>query len=131
MVARKLLAILRLPLQFPVGKTRLFPLDHPEIVPVAVIVVATKLCFPFAADHHPLLGQDNNSIPLLDWTQWMDGIGTPMEDRKQAEKEPNFDGMTPGRVVAMTDEELDAYFAHISSLVDKKSKIPGLSSRQS
>lgn len=119
---------MQFPLQFAVNKTKMFPLDHPEIVPVALIIVATKLCFPFVDDHPASLGQGLNDGARLNWEQWIDGIANPIRDQKQSEKRLNYDEMTPDRIVSMTDEELDAYFAHVASLVDKTSPNPKSSS---
>ncbi len=78
-VARKMFTVLQLPLQFPLHKSRIFPLDHPEIVLVALLIVATKLCFPFADDQDSLL-KGVNGISRLSWSQWVECIGVPMKE---------------------------------------------------
>lgn len=116
---------MQLSLQFPLNKSRIRLIDHPEIVPVALIVVATKLCFPFSNDYPSILGQGTGSRLSLNWEEWTRAVSKPIEDGKQAEKLPSFDDLTPDRLATMTDEQLDAFYAHVSSLVDKPSKHSG------
>lgn len=49
-------------------------------------------------------------------------MAKPVEEEKLSEQKLNLDEVTPDQIVSMTDEELDAYFSHLSTLVDKKSK---------
>ena len=130
--AQALSAALECSLQFPTSKSRIFPIDHPEIILVSLIIVATKLLFPLQDNQLSSLDFGGVSAPLkIDWKTW-----AKIEEHSESSvslsgSTSNFQDMSAEKVVAMTEEELDGYFSHISSLIDKKSKHrhPGLSRR--
>lgn len=107
--------------QFPVQKSRIFPSDHPEIQLVSLLVIATKMCFPFKGGPVPLPDLDMGSMPKLDWQRW--GEVLPKEPREQKSK-VDYKELTADRIVSMSEVELDKYFKHLSVFIDKKSKSP-------
>ncbi|PTB42778.1 hypothetical protein M441DRAFT_162493 [Trichoderma asperellum CBS 433.97] len=125
-VARKLASILGYQFQFPIERLSNTRLDYPEIRLVALLIVATKLSFPFSENtsisHTPNFG--SIEMPRLDWARWRRGKeGLPTQHDTKTGKY-DFNKVTPSQIVSMDDEELDAYFAHVSSLIDVTSDNP-------
>ncbi|KAM3557046.1 hypothetical protein MY1884_004739 [Beauveria asiatica] len=58
-------------------------------------------------------------LPSFDWNTWQSAKGQP-----EPEKAPTFDGVTPSDVANMTDDDLDAYYRHISSFLETKNTNP-------
>ena len=121
-VARKLSSVFGCTFQYPVLKPRIFLLDHPEILLAALLIVATKLCFPFHQTSHSLLDVDSGSVTRFDWSQWNLRIAGPFAESKASQEGPNYDHVKTEHVVAMTDDELDAYLSHVASFVDNPSE---------
>ncbi|KAF6522759.1 hypothetical protein HZS61_014287 [Fusarium oxysporum f. sp. conglutinans] len=95
--------------------------DYPEILLMSAIVVAAKLCFPLG-QHAPFLRAAGREQSIgFDWTTWYKGVQELIEASQTSEKEPSFDQVTADKVTSMTTEELDQYFAHIASTIDRKS----------
>lgn len=106
----------------PVHKSRVFILDYPEILLVAVTTVAAKLCFPL--NRYQSLLQDT-SIGLhsgFGWNKWCQGMDELHEEPPSAANELDLDKVTADQVARMTSKELDAYFSHVASSIDKRSK---------
>jgi hypothetical protein len=59
----------------------------------------------------------------FNWTKWHKGIQELIDASKAPGKEPSFDEVTTDQVASMTTEELDRYFAHIASTIDRKSEL--------
>lgn len=97
--------------------TRVYPLHNPEIRLIALLIVATKLCFPFNGGSPLTVSEDGLTLPSFDWSSWQSAKGQPVE-----EKGRTFEGVTPNDVANMTDDDLDAYFRHIASFLEKKSE---------
>lgn len=124
-VTRKLASILGYQFHFPTGKSSNPRLDYPEIRLMALLIVATKLYFPLPSDSSASYLQIAGSleIPTLDWATWRQGKSNlPTQHEKETTKF-DFDKVTPSQVVSMADDELDAYFAHVSSLIDSNSEL--------
>ncbi|EHK20258.1 uncharacterized protein TRIVIDRAFT_48665 [Trichoderma virens Gv29-8] len=122
--ARKLASILGQQFHFPIEKFTNPRLDYPEIRLMALLIVATKLYFPLS-DHTSISRLQNASslqMPTLDWERWRQGRGNLPTQRDIKTTKFDFDKVTPSQVVSMEDDELDAYFAHVSSLIDTTSK---------
>ncbi|KAH6607866.1 eukaryotic translation initiation factor 5a [Trichoderma cornu-damae] len=119
-VARKLASVLGYQFHFPTEKSSNPRLDYPEIRLMALLVVATKLCFPFPDDNLGAQIQNASCLraPTFDWERWRQGKGDLPTQRDARASNFNFDKVTPSQVVSMADDELDAYFAHVSSLID-------------
>ncbi|KAL7933808.1 hypothetical protein V8C35DRAFT_303959 [Trichoderma chlorosporum] len=125
-VARKLASILGYQFHFPTEKLSNPRLDFPEIRLMALLIVATKLCFPLSEDVSISGLQNANSLqmPTLDWERWRQGRRSLPTQRETNSTKFDFDKVTPSQVVSMDDDELDAYFAHVSSLIDTTSENP-------
>lgn len=91
---------------------------------MALLIVATKLYFPFP--ENTSISQLQNASPLqmptLDWDRWQRGKSNLPTQHDTKTSKFDFDKVTPSQVVSMPDDELDAYFAHVSSLIDTTSK---------
>ncbi|PNP47230.1 hypothetical protein TGAMA5MH_01045 [Trichoderma gamsii] len=125
-MARKLASILGYQFQFPIERLSNTRLDYPEIRLIALLIVATKLSFPFSEDTS--ISQpanfDSVEMPKLDWERWRQGKhGLPTQQETKTGRY-DFNKVTPSQIVSMDDEELDAYFAHVSSLIDVTSDNP-------
>ncbi|KAL9572734.1 hypothetical protein ACKAV7_003133 [Fusarium commune] len=118
--ARSILSVMKFSFQLPIELSRRFHIDYPEILLMSAIVVAAKLCFPLG-QHAPFLRAAGREQSIgFDWTTWYKGIQELIEASQTPEKEPSFDQVTADQVTSMTAEELDQYFAHITSTIDRK-----------
>ncbi|KAI5466577.1 ubiquitin family-domain-containing protein [Mariannaea sp. PMI_226] len=120
---RVIISVLGVTFQLPIDKSRTFILDYPEVLIVAVMIVSAKLCYPFGS-HDPLFDVFGADQGLrFDWGKWREVVAE-LHDPKDALNESTFDKMTAGRVTSMSSGELDKYFAHIASLINKKNENP-------
>jgi RNA polymerase I-specific transcription initiation factor RRN7 len=120
--ARSILSVMKFSFQLPIEQSRRFHIDYPEILLMSSIVVAAKLCFPLG-QHAPFLHAASTEQSIrFDWTTWHKGIQELLEASQTLEKEPSFDQVTVDQVASMTTKELDQYFAHIASTIDRKSE---------
>ncbi|KAI3587748.1 ubiquitin family-domain-containing protein [Fusarium oxysporum f. sp. albedinis] len=118
--ARSILSVMKFSFQLPIEQSRRFHIDYPEILLMSAIVVAAKLCFPLG-QHAPFLRAAGREQSIgFDWTTWYKGVQELIEASQTSEKEPSFDQVTADKVTSMTTEELDRYFAHIASTIDRK-----------
>ncbi|KAL5602048.1 hypothetical protein FOBRF1_009581 [Fusarium oxysporum] len=118
--ARSILSVMKFSFQLPIEQSRRFHIDYPEILLMSAIVVAAKLCFPLG-QHAPFLRAAGREQSIgFDWTTWYKGVQELIEASQTSEKEPSFDQVTADQVTSMTTEELDQYFAHIASTIDRK-----------
>ncbi|KAH7242477.1 ubiquitin family-domain-containing protein [Fusarium tricinctum] len=118
--ARGILSMMKLSFHLPIEQSRRFYIDYPEILLISTVVVAAKLCFPLGR-HSPLLQVTNMEHNIrFNWTKWHKGIQELIDASKAPGKEPSFDEVTTDQVASMTTEELDRYFAHIASTIDRK-----------
>lgn len=118
--ARSIISVMKLGFQLPIHKSRLFILDYPEILLVSVAVVATKLSSPFGSSSPLLQGTGFEEGLRFNWDKWREAMAE-LDDPLASQGKPSFDKVTADQVISMTSEQLDKYFAHISSLIDKKS----------
>lgn len=125
-MARKLASIMGYQFQFPIERLSNTRLDYPEIRLIALLVVATKLSFPFSEDTS--ISQpatfDSLEMPKLDWERWRRGKQSLPTQQETKTGKYDFKKVTPSQIVSMDDGELDAYFAHVSSLIDVTSDNP-------
>ncbi|EXM02565.1 hypothetical protein NOF04DRAFT_22152 [Fusarium oxysporum II5] len=118
--ARSILSVMKFSFQLPIEQSRRFHIDYPEILLMSAIVVAAKLCFPLG-QHAPFLRAAGREQSIgFDWTTWYKGVQELIEASQTSEKKPSFDQVTADQVTSMTTEELDQYFAHIASTIDRK-----------
>ncbi|OAR01752.1 hypothetical protein LLEC1_06780 [Akanthomyces lecanii] len=116
---RRICDILGYRFHLPVQNTRVYPLHNPEIRLIALLIVATKLCFPFNGGSPLTVSDDGLTLPSFDWNTWQSAKG-----QSSPGKPRSFDGVTPSDVASMTDDDLDAYFRHIASFLEKKNTNP-------
>ncbi|RBA13933.1 hypothetical protein FPRO05_02725 [Fusarium proliferatum] len=91
-----------------------------EILLMSAIVVAAKLCFPLG-QHAPFLRAAGTEQSIrFDWRTWFKGAQELIEASQTPGKEPIFNQVTADQVTSMATEELDQYFAHIASTIDRK-----------
>ncbi|KAI1066551.1 hypothetical protein LB507_011119 [Fusarium sp. FIESC RH6] len=118
--AKSILSVMQFSFQLPIEQSRRFYVDYPEILLVSTILVAAKLCFPLGR-HAPLLQvADTEQVIGFDWTKWKKGIQQLTDVSQVPEQEPSFDKVTVDEVTSMTVEELDQYFTHVMSTIDRK-----------
>ncbi|KAF5718111.1 hypothetical protein FMUND_5403 [Fusarium mundagurra] len=118
--ARSILSVMKFSFQLPIQQSRRFRIDYPEILLMSAIVVAAKLCFPLG-QHAPFLRAASTEQSIkFDWRTWFKGAQELIEAPQTPEKEPSLDQATADQVTSMTTEELDQYFAHIASTIDRK-----------
>ncbi|KAH6953296.1 hypothetical protein HG530_000018 [Fusarium avenaceum] len=118
--ARGVLSMMKFSFQLPIEQSRRFHVDYPEILLIAAVVVAAKLCFPLGR-HSPLLQVTSTEHNIrFNWTKWHKGVQDLIDASKAPGKEPSFDEVTTDQVASMTTEELDRYFAHIASTIDRR-----------
>ncbi|PHH62262.1 hypothetical protein CDD81_7322 [Ophiocordyceps australis] len=110
-VTKRLSTLLDCLWEYPIDKPRLQPLDSPEIQLIALVIVATKLCFPFKLGDQLIKG-----LPLLDWDCWKASLDESKQHKEAGGRQGRFDHVTPSQVVNMCDSDLDAYFQHIESM---------------
>ncbi|WXC56313.1 hypothetical protein SNK03_002243 [Fusarium graminearum] len=118
--AKSIVSVMRFSFQLPIEQSRRFHIDYPEILLISIVLVAAKLCFPLGR-HAPLL-QVAGAEPNIrfDWTKWQKSIHELIDPSQASGKDPNFEKITVDQVTSMTAEELNDYFAHIASTIDKK-----------
>ncbi|KAI1028419.1 hypothetical protein LB503_002314 [Fusarium chuoi] len=118
--ARSILSVMKFSFQLPIEQSRRFHIDYPEILLMSAIVVAAKLCFPLG-QHAPFLRAAGTEQSIrFDWKTWFKGAQELIEASQTPGKEPSFNQVTADQVTSMTTEELDQYFAHIASTIDRK-----------
>ncbi|KAF5664058.1 hypothetical protein FCIRC_10937 [Fusarium circinatum] len=118
--ARSILSVMKFSFQLPIEQSRRFHVDYPEILLMSAIVVAAKLCFPLG-QHAPFLRAAGTEQSIrFDWRTWSKGAQELIEASQTPVKEPSFDQVTADQVTSMSTEELDQYFAHIASTIDRK-----------
>ncbi|CCT73086.1 related to polymerase I core factor (CF) subunit [Fusarium fujikuroi IMI 58289] len=118
--ARSILSVMKFSFQLPIEQSRRFHIDYPEILLMSAIVVAAKLCFPLG-QHAPFLRAAGTEQSIrFDWRTWFKGAQELIEASQTPGKEPSFNQVTADQVTSMATEELDQYFAHIASTIDRK-----------
>lgn len=123
MTSRSIVKAMNISFSMPIKKSRVFTLDHPEILLMAITVVAAKLSFPFQSYRSLLHEVDTNHNQKFKWTKWRQYMKEHGDGLRLSDDEPNFDEITVDDVARMTPQELDAYFAHIASSIDKRSEL--------
>lgn len=65
-----------------------------------------------------IAANDGLVLPSFNWSIWQTAKGQAIGDTPRT-----FDNVTPREVASMTDDDLNGYFRHISSFLEKKSKL--------
>lgn len=124
LVTRGIISAMKLSFLIPTEKSRNFIIDQPEVLLIAVVVVATKLCFPLHGGSSPCLSIDRERDLRLDWKEWAGNMDELTNTPNEFMNKPTFDDITADRVTSMSLKELDTYFAHLASSIDKRSRLP-------
>lgn len=103
--AKNIVSLLRLDFSFPTRANT--PLNNPDTLLIASIVVATKLLYPF--DGIPRFASDPNdpSNMRLNWDKWAEIFQAQQNNRKNSRQ--NFEKMSSADVHNMTEEAMDNY----------------------
>lgn len=104
---------------FPVELRRTFPLHHPEIRLVSLLIVATKLCFPFSGRSIPFSIDGMQLLPSMDWNRLQELITQPEDPSKSYD----FQNVAGSDIAMMSEEKLATYFEYVSSFIEKKSEL--------
>jgi RNA polymerase I-specific transcription initiation factor RRN7 len=106
---------------FPATQPRIRAIDHPEILLVSIVVLATQYCFPFEdvglPDQHGTYVQ----IPQMDWAKWEE-LMAPIMNRARDSEELDYKTVTAADITNMTPEQLEKYFTHMSLQLDNAGK---------
>ncbi|UNI22061.1 hypothetical protein JDV02_010872 [Purpureocillium takamizusanense] len=121
-VAKRLAVLLDSHFTFPTGSHRIRHIHHPEIHITALLIVATKLCFPFEQRRSSFLPPGETPLPKFDWERWKGGQTATTSEPD--DRNIRFGTATEKEVMNMTDEELDEYFSYIASFTDNKNENP-------
>ncbi|KAK1963629.1 hypothetical protein LY78DRAFT_705018 [Colletotrichum sublineola] len=116
-IARRIPPIANLTFDFPLDKTRIRLIHQPEVLLVAVLVLATIQCFPF--ENSTASYQDENGflVPRLNWEEWRT-IMAPALSTDSVQTRVDCIDVTASQILSMEPAELDSYFAHLSLLTD-------------
>ncbi|KAF5668587.1 polymerase i core factor subunit [Fusarium heterosporum] len=113
--AKSILSVMGFSFQLPIERSRRFHIDYPEILLIAAVIVAAKLCFPLG-QHFPALQVTDTEYNIkFNWTKWHKSIQELIEASQISGKEPIFEKASVDQVTSMTAEELDKYLAHIAN----------------
>jgi hypothetical protein len=91
-----------------------------------LLIVATKLCFPFQHHQSHLLVFNTIHTSQVDWKQWGQLMKESAEEPRNLPMLSDYEDITVDQVVSMSDTDLEQYFNFISSLIDAKSKFFGI-----
>lgn len=119
--SRSIVKAMHISCSIPIKKSRVFILDHPEILLMAVTIVAAKLSFPFQSYQSLVHAVNTNHNQKFKWNKWQRYMKEHGDALRLSDDESNFDQITVDDVARMTPQELDAYFAHIASSIDRRS----------
>lgn len=114
--AKELSSALSCTFQYPIRKQRVFPIDHPEILLISLLVVSAKLCFPFDGSR-PLVTDGYT----FDWERWSQARAKQEQLNQEKHSMTEYSAQ---EIVSLDDEELDQFFSQVASLNDSKIKNP-------
>lgn len=103
----------------PTGDARINVLSYPEIQLMALLLVATRICFPFEGLPLNFYVDGQQALPAFDWASWNAAIGDTSDPKGSA---LDLSNVKPGQVAVMSDDELKDYFEQVSSFVEKRSE---------
>lgn len=137
-VARRISDVLKLDYRFPINqdektgdannqlvkkeRNRIKAINDPDTLLLAVVVVSTKLCFPFENVAQAERDDDKLLLPKMDWSKWMDIMETSSTEELPM-KEVDYKSITTEQLVSMNPEELDKFFAKAAAEVDIRSRL--------
>ncbi|KAL1883787.1 hypothetical protein VTK73DRAFT_8323 [Phialemonium thermophilum] len=101
---KECVSLLQLSYAIPTGGQK--PLDNPDTLLIATVVVVTKLFHPLDGPENEPATESSPSGLKIDWQQWQ-RIFADTERLNTSRRD--FDSVTPKEVGTMTGEEMDAY----------------------
>lgn len=111
---------MRLSLSFDYQKTRIFPIDQPEILIPALLVVGTKICFPFSSEQKSLLPAVKDLGLAFDWQKWIELKGNYAEQHKTLDADDQFREVSLEQV--MDHGQLDDFLRYMASQINLRSE---------
>lgn len=118
-MAKRLISVLDLRFSLPAGDSRINVLSYPEIHLMALLLIGTRICFPFEGSPLNFYVDGQQALPAFDWASWH----AAMEDASVPKGSAlDLSNVKPGQVAVMTDDELKDYFEHVSSFIEKRSE---------
>lgn len=103
--AKNIVSLLRLDFSFPTKAN--IPLNNPDTLLVASIVVATKLLYPFdGVTRFPSDPKDPSNLHL-NWDKWAEIFQEQQNSRTNSRRD--FEKMSSADVHSMTEEDMDYY----------------------
>lgn len=121
--AKNLAVLLQCNFSFPLWKTKVFPIDQPEILVSSLLVIGTKLCLPFPPKQKPLLSLAEDTNLTFDWQKWTalkEGTG---QEHRSLYADAQFKHLSVEQVVSMENGELDSYLRYMSDLIHRESRL--------
>lgn len=118
-MAKRLISILDLRFSLPTGDSRINVLSYPEIHLMALLLVGTRICFPFEGSALNFYVDGQQALPAFDWASWHSAMGDACDSKGSA---LDLSNVKPGQVAVMNDDELKDYFEHVSSFIEKRSE---------
>lgn len=118
---RRVPRVLGLEYSFPAPQARIRAIQHPEILLVSIIVLATQYCFPFEDVGLPEQHETYVQVPRLDWAKWEE-LMAPIMDKVRDSEQIDFKAASAADITIMTPEQLDQYFTHMSLQLDTDGK---------
>nr|XP_036575751.1 forms a complex with the other rrn protein rrn6 and rrn11 [Colletotrichum truncatum]KAF6782375.1 forms a complex with the other rrn protein rrn6 and rrn11 [Colletotrichum truncatum] len=119
-IARRIPPIVNLSYEFPLGKSRLRLIHHPEILLIATVVFTAMQYFPLEST--PML-QDNNYflVPNFQWEEWQD-VMAPALANEPTTLTHDYLSVTASQITSMEPADLDEYFTQLSLSNDAQSE---------
>lgn len=102
--AKEIMSLLRLNLAIPTGGRP--PLDNPDTLLIASVVLTAKLLYPMDGRERLPTKDGNPACLKLDWEKWQD-IFADQGEAKPARRD--FDSLTSEDVASMSEKEMDEY----------------------
>lgn len=102
--AKELVSLLRLGFAIPTGSRP--PLDDPDTLLIASIVLVTKLLYPMDGVVRSPMTDDDPTCLRVNWEKWQDIFADQMESEPASR---DFDLLTSKDVSSMSGEEMDQY----------------------
>lgn len=118
--ARSLASILGCTFHIPLFKSRVFPVDQPEMLVAALLVVGAKLCFPFSANQQPLVSGTTDLN--FNWEEWQSRNLDKGKEYVKLYSDSQFRDIKVEQVLSMNNEHLDDYLQYMSNLILDESK---------
>lgn len=101
-------------------------MNQPEILLVAILVLATIRCFPLEGPIPSAQDENHFLMPTFNWKDWQE-VMAPSLTPEPVTSTANYLNVTASQITSMEPGDLDEYFAQLSLLTDaqcESSKAP-------